>query len=107
MIRRLIIVICSFFIFSNIEFESLNQTNNTYFQAFIFTTTLAISIFKPKFKMKLFYIAFSLLFLTVGFYLFQRIDIANSLSSVSIGMLLLVSFTYVPLLVKEGFVKKL
>lgn len=103
----LIISIVSFFIFSGIEFEPLNQVTSKYLQAFIFSATLAVSIIKPSLRLKLFYLGFLLIFLMVCFYLFGRLPTANSFASIGIGILLIVSLTYLPELFRKGFVEKL
>lgn len=103
----LIISVVSFLIFSGIEFEPLNQLGNKYLQSFIFSATLAISLIKPSLKLKLFYLGFFFIFLTVSFYLFGRLALSNSFASIGIGILFIVCLTYLPELFKKGFVEKL
>lgn len=103
----LIVSILLFFIFSTIEFEPLNQATNKYFQSLIFTLTFAFTVLKPKFRIKVFFFAFFLLFLMVGLYLLQRLTLANSLSSIGIGILFITSLTYLPELIKTGYIEKL
>lgn len=97
----------SFWLFSLLEFEPLNQVMNTYFQSLVFSITLSISIFMPKFRKKIFYLAFLLLLGMLGFYLMQQLVWANAFSGLSVGMLLIVSLTYLPELFRKGTVEKL
>lgn len=103
----LIISVVSFLIFSGIEFEPLNQTISKYLQSFIFSATLAISLIKPSLKIKLFYLGFLFIFLAMSLYLFGRLALSNSFASIGIGILFIVSSTYLPSLIKKGYVEKL
>lgn len=105
-ISILIITIISFFIFSGVEFEPLNQTYK-YLQSFIFSVILAISILKPSLRLKLCYLGLLFIFLMITFYLFGKLALSNSFASIGIGILLIVSLTYLPELVKKGYVEKL
>lgn len=102
-----IIPIISFLIFSGIEFEPLNQITNKYLQSFIFSATLTVSIIRPSWRFKLFYLGLFFIFLMVIFYLFGRLALSNSFASIGIGILIIVSLTYLPELFKKGFVEKL
>lgn len=106
-ISILIISVVSFLIFSGIEFEPLNQLGNKYLQSLIFSATLAVSLLKSSLKIKLFYLGFFFIFLTVCFYLFGRLALSNSFASIGIGILFIVSVTYLPEILKNGFVEKL
>ena len=96
-----------FFIFSAIEFEPLNQATSKYIQSAIFVLIFAVAILKPKLRSKIFYFTFLLLFLMVGFYLFQRIALANSVASVGIGIFFITLLTYLPELIKKGYIEEL
>lgn len=102
-----ILFISSFLAFNVIEFEPLNQAGNKYLQSLVFSATFTVSIFAPKFRMKLFYLSFFLLLPAVILYLLQQLMMANVFSSISVGMLLLISISYVPELLKKGYVEKL
>lgn len=97
----------SFFLFNMVEFEPLNKASNKYFQSAVFTLTLVLSAFWSKLRIKLFYVAFSILSLMIGAYLLQRIDWSNALASIGIGMLLITVLSYLPQIVKKGYVEKL
>ncbi len=101
------VFVISFFIFNLLEFQPLNSVMNIYFQSIVFSTTLSISIFIPSFRKKLFSLAFLLLLGMLGFYLMQQLLWANALSSLGIGMLAIISLTYLPELFKEGFIEKI
>lgn len=108
--RVIIILIISpilFVLFSLIEFEPLNQVTSKYFQSFIFVLTFITVTLKPKFRKKILYLAPFLLFVMVGFYLVQKIVLANSLASMAIGILFITSLSYLPEIIKKGFVEKL
>ncbi len=95
------------FVFSQTEFEPLNQVMNKYIQALIFTISLIAAIIKPESRIKIFYLAFLILFLMVGSYLLQKLALANSLGSIGVGILLITSLTYLPELFNKGYVEKI
>lgn len=101
------IFIISFITFSLLEFEILNQASNTYFQSLIFSFTLIISIFKQEYRTRLFYTAFFLVTVTVGLYLINQLALSNAAASMGVGMLLIIAFSYLPTIVKNGYVEKL
>lgn len=96
-----------FFVFSLTEFAQLNPIMNKYFQSLVFSATLVISFFVHKLRIKLFYISFFILALMVLFYLMDNLDLSNSSASIGIGMLLIVSLSYLPELIKKGYMEKL
>lgn len=103
----LIFSVSSFFLFKIMEFELLNQAINNNFQAIIFSATLTVSIFQPKYRSKLLYTAFFLLSVMVGFYLINQMALSNSFASIGIGMLFLILLSYLPQLIKKGYVENL
>ena len=107
LILVVVISIILFFIFSAFEFEPLNQVTSKYIQSAIFSLTFLIVTIKPKLRIKIFYLTFLLFFLMVGFYLFQRLALANSLASVGIGIFFITSLSYLPELIKKGYIEKL
>ena len=106
-ILGLLIFILMFFLFNKIEFEQLNPAGNKYFQSSVFSVTLIISIFWSKFRNRLLYISFFLLFLMLGTYLMQKIALSSALASLGIGIMLIVTLSYIPQIVKQGYVEKL
>lgn len=108
-IRVVVVLIISpvlFFIFNLVEFEPLNQATSKYLQSLLFVLTFITVTLKPKFKIIIFYLAFILLLIMIGFYLLQKITVANSLASIAIGILLITSLTYLPQILKNGYVEK-
>ena len=103
----LILSIGSFFAFNIMEFELLNQAINKNLQSLVFSAVIAISIIQPKLRIKLFYAAFLLLFLTAGFYLTNQTALSNSVAGIGIGIFLIVMLSYLPQLFKNGYVEKI
>jgi len=95
-IFMLIIFVSSFLIFNLVEFELLNQSMNKYFQSLIFSTVLILSIFQPKLRTRLFYVFFFLLFAAALLYSLGQLSLSNSLASIAVGMVTIVSLTYLP-----------
>lgn len=102
-----ILFVSSFLVFNLIEFEPLNQAVSKYLQSFMFSMALIVSIARPCLKVKLFYLGFLFIFLMVMFYLSGRLPLSNSFASIGIGIITIVSLTYLPQLVKKGFVPNL
>ena len=111
MIRRilfiLILFVISFLIFNVVEFELLNQEMNKYLQSLIFSTVLILSFYRPILRIKLFYIIFLLIFAAILFYLLNQLYLSNSLASIGIGILFIVLLSYLPQLIKKGYVEDL
>lgn len=101
------VFIISFFVFNLLEFEPLNQKMNTDFQSLVFSIILLVSVFMPNLRMKLFNLAFLLLLLMGGFYLLSQLSWANAFSSLGVGILLIVSLTYLPELLRRGTIENL
>ena|SRR5258708_7930224 len=95
-----------FLIFSFLEFEPLNKESNKYLQAAIFALVFLMSVLKPKLRIKAYKLSFLFLLMIVGFYLAQQIDLANSLSSILVGVLLIISLTYLSEIVRKGYVER-
>ncbi len=106
-IPGLLFFIVAFFIFDLSEFEPLNRIISKDIQAFVFSITLIISIFIPKFRTKLFYLSFFILLSMIGSYLINEITLSNALASLGIGILLLTSLSYLPEIIKKGYIEKL
>ncbi len=102
-----VIAVILFFTFNVIEFEPLNQATSKYFQSLLFVLTFIIVTLKPKYRIKIFYLTFPFIFIMIGFYLLGSLALANSLSSMILGILFITSLTYLPVLIKKGFVEKL
>lgn len=103
----LIIFISSFLIFNLMEFELLNQSMNKYLQSLIFSTVLVLSLFQPKLRIKFIFTALFLIFAVILLYLMNQLSLSNALASIVIGIITIVSFTYLPQLAKKGFIEKL
>lgn len=101
----LMLFAASYFVFNMAEFEPLNQAMNKNFQSLAFSAVLVISFFKPNLRRKLIYAASFLVSVAAGFYLINRLDLSNSFASIGIGMLLLILISYLPQLVKKGYVE--
>lgn len=106
-ILALFLFVLLFIVFNSVEYGLLNQAGNLYFQSLIFSATTIVSIFKGKLKRKLYLAAFLLLFLTAIIYFLGNIAIANAVASIGIGMLLIVSLSYLPQLIKKGYIESL
>lgn len=103
----LIIFVSSFLIFNLIEFTLLNQSMSKYLQSLIFSTILVLSLFQPKLRIKFIFTSFFLIFAVILLYLINQLSLSNALASASLGMITIVLFTYLPQLIKKGFVEKL
>lgn len=102
-----IIFVISFFVFLVAEFDLLNPAGNKIFQSLIFSSTLIVSVFLPKFKVKLLYTTFFILFFMMLLYLLNNLNYSNFLGSIGIGMLTIIIFSYLPQLLKNGEIEKL
>ena len=76
------------------------------FQPFIFALTFSVGIFLPSLRKLFLTIAISLLALMIFIYFFNLLDISNWIGSLGYGMLLMVTFTYLPEFIKKGYIEK-
>ena len=76
------------------------------FQPFIFALTFSVSIFLPSLRKLFLVIAISLLALMIFIYFFNLLDISNWLGSLGYGMLIMITFTYLPEFVRKGHIEK-
>lgn len=103
----ILIFVVVFLLFNFGEFEPLNQSGSKYLQALLVASAAVVSLIKPKLKLKLFYLSF-LIFITGAFlYLTGKLMVANALFSAGLGIMLVVSLSYLPELLKKGQVENL
>lgn len=96
-----------FLIFNMLEFELLNEGMNQNIQSIIFSICAGTAIFYPKLRNKLLYVSFTPLFLMIMFYLLGDIKLANSIGSLGFGILTIAIMSYVPTILKNGYIEKI
>ena len=102
----IIIFVVTVFIFSLLEFESSPDKINTLIQPLIFSLTLTISIVLPRFRKHILLLSIVLLIVMVLTYLFNMISISNWIGGLGFGMLVVTFFSYLPQLIKRGYIDK-
>ena len=105
-IKGTIIFFVSIFIFSFLEFESSIIKIDTFIQPLIFAATLSISLCLPQLKKIVLAVSLLLLAVMILIYLFNMIEIANWIGSLGFGMLFVILSTYLPELLKRGYIEK-
>lgn len=108
--NKIILIPLFFFIFSYI-FLVLNSGGvikqlGQLIQPALFAASCIICIFFPKKRKNIIYTALTLLVLMVLTYLFNFLETSNWTGSLGFGLLLITVFSYIPELIKEGFIKK-
>ena len=93
------------FLFTFLNDGEINQLGQI-FQPFIFALTFSVGFFLPSLRKLFLTIAISLLALMIFIYFFNLLDISNWIGSLGYGMLLMVTFTYLPEFIKKGYIEK-
>ena len=96
--------------FLTLLFTLLNDEEISQFgqisQPFIFALTFSLCIFLSFLKKLFLIISLGLLSLMVFVYFFNLLEISNWLGSLGYGMLLMITFSYLPEFVKKGYIEK-
>lgn len=101
-----IIFIVSLFVFSFLEFESSLGKIDSLIQPLIFAATLSIGLCLPRFKKIILLISLSFLMVMIFTYVFNQINLSNWIGSLGFGMLVITVATYLPELIKRGYIEK-
>lgn len=105
-IQGIIIFIVSLFVFYFLEFESSLAKVESLIQPLFFAATLSICIIRPHFR-KIILIASAILLAVMIFtYLFNQLNIANWVGSLGFGILIVTIASYIPELVKKGYIER-
>ncbi len=76
-------------------------------QPFIFALSAVLCILYNSLRRLILKISLVLLALMVLTYLFDNLDFANWIGSLGFGMLVIVIFSYLPILIKKGYIENL
>lgn len=101
-----IIFIVSVFVFSFLEFESTLGKIDSLIQPLVFAATLSICLSLPRFKKFILLISLSFLMVMIVTYVFSQINLSNWIGGLGFGMLVITVATYLPELIKRGYIEK-
>lgn len=87
---------------SNMDINEISQL----YVPTVFATIIALSIFFPNIKRYLLMLSFGFMLLMLAFYFGQQIDISNWFGSLGFGALILIVISYLPKLVKNGYIDR-
>lgn len=104
LIPILIVVLAYIFIILNIGVK-INQISQV-IQPLIFAVSVVICIFSSKFRKYIIQLSLVLLLFMVLSYLFNFLEISNWVGSLGFGLLFITVFSYVPKLIKKGYIEK-
>lgn len=90
------------FIDSDGDINDINQFYSPVILAFSFT----ISYFYPNIRKKLLIFSFILMLLMLVFYFTQHLDISNWFGSLGFGSLIFIIVSYLPELIRKGYVDR-
>ena len=105
LILIILITILLTFLFTLLNDGEISQFGQI-FQPLIFALTFSLCIFLSFLKKFFLIMSLSLLSLMVFVYFFNLLEISNWLGSLGYGMLLMVTFSYLPEFVKKGYIEK-
>lgn len=100
----LIVVLTYIFTLLNLG-VSINQVSQV-IQPLIFAFSVVICIFSPKYKKNIIQLSLGLLLFMIFTYLFNLADISNWVGALGFGMLFIAVFSYLPQLIKKGYIEK-
>lgn len=105
-VQGIIIFTVSLFVFYFLEFESSLAKVESLIQPLFFAASLAICIIRPHFRKIILIASVILLAVMIFTYLFNQINIANWIGSLGFGMLFIILATYLPELLRRGYIEK-
>ncbi len=110
-IRNIVFKIVLLFVFSFPIIFSLNagSLTDTYWkvtQSFIFTVVFILLLVWPKQRRKIFWLGLTLFIVMTIFYVFGLIGLADISGSTGFGLIVMNLITYLPQIVKFGYIKK-
>lgn len=76
-------------------------------QAFIFAVELAVVIVWPKLKIFVFWQILLLIVVMSVFYVVGILELADMVGSTAFGLMIIIGFSYLPQIVKLGYIKDL
>lgn len=79
---------------------------NLLIQPLIFAVVATISFLFESYRKLLLFFSATVLSLMVIIYLFNQLDLANWVGSLGFGMLVIILFSYLPILVKKDSIEK-
>lgn len=102
----IIIFVSAALIFSLLEFESSFDKFGTLIQPLIFALTLTVSIFLKHIRKVILSISIALLIIMILTYLLNMINISNWIGGLGFGILIVTLASYLPELIKKGYIEK-
>lgn len=87
---------------TGVKIDQINQI----IQPVLFAVCAILCIFFPKHKKNILKISLALLFFMIFSYLFKGLELSNWVGSLGFGLLLITVFSYIPELIKKGYIEK-
>lgn len=106
LIKYIFLVIMLLIIINLLEYGLLWERIEHYIYPSVLTIISLIILLKPVLRKLFLVLAFCLLGLMVLVYLFNELNLANLVGSFGFALLLIVVSSYIPQIIKEGFVEK-
>lgn len=95
------------FSFTVLEFGLEIHMRTQLIEPFIFALSAVFCIFYASFRRRILTISLLLLALMVSTYLFDMLDFANWIGSLGFGIFVTVIFSYLPSIIKKGYIENL
>lgn len=104
------VLVLFFFIFPVIFYLNAGSLTDTYWkvaQSVIFTGVFIMVLVWPQSKKDIFLLGLFLIIIMIVFYVFDLIDWADLAGSTSMGIIMINLLTYLPQIMKLGYIKKI
>lgn len=101
-----LVFVVSLIFFTLIEYGRLTTLITELFQPAIFALTLALIFLNHKLRKAIFWFSSSLFILMIVSYIFNFLQFANWAGSLGIGILIILVASYIPNLVKDGYIEE-
>lgn len=90
--------------FTILEYGRLPDFFNAYIQPIIFALVVATIFLKGKYRQAIFWLSTILFILMIFFYFLNQFSFSNWSGSLGMGILVILIFSYIPQLIKNGHI---
>lgn len=104
--KSLILFLIGIFIFTILDVGGEVEQIGQVVQPILYAVILVISTQFKKFRKNILFFSFILFGTMIIFYLLKRVEISDWIARLGFGMLFITIFSYLPQLIKKGYVEK-
>ncbi len=105
-IKFIVLPVCLIIVFNFLEYGLIWNKIYNFLYPMLLTVISITNMQFPKFRRLSMVLAFTMLILMFFLYLMDQLSLSNIIGSSGIAILIITLFTYLPQIIKKGFVEK-